>query len=261
MGPQRDARRTTRPSATGATNGRPAPTAHADGVAAELDGLHATCRRQAHVIDTLTEAVSALRSGASALKAENADLRAARDRGAAGARASRAADARNALEVRLPLDVRAPARARMLVAECLWGRVAGSLLERAQLVVSELVSNSVCHSGASAGAVVVVRVQRTGTLVRVEVQDPGHAGAIAPPSADLERGRGFGLNLVQALSERWGLERVAAGGTRVWAQLALSAPVPPEPSLAAGTRSSENATPIRGRAPVMRQAGTPGGAS
>jgi hypothetical protein len=43
---------------------------------------------------------------------------------------------------------------------------------------------------------------------------------IAPRSPDLEGGGGFGLNVVQALSERWGLERIAAGGTRVWAQLA-----------------------------------------
>ena len=33
-------------------------------------------------------------------------------------------------------------------------------------------------------------------------------------------GRGFGLNLVHTLSERWGVEHAVAGGTRVWAQLA-----------------------------------------
>jgi hypothetical protein len=35
--------------------------------------------------------------------------------------------------------------------------------------------------------------------------------------SDLERGGVFGLNVVQALSERWGLEPVGAGGTRVGA--------------------------------------------
>ena len=30
------------------------------------------------------------------------------------------------------------------------------------------------------------------------------------------------LNLVQTLSERWGTERAAAGGTRVWARLLLT---------------------------------------
>ena len=64
-------------------------------------------------------------------------------------------------------------------------------------------------------------------MVRLEVEDPGRGGVIAPRAPDL--GGGFGLNLVQELSERWGLERVAAGGTRVWAQLALaSAPASAE---------------------------------
>jgi hypothetical protein len=35
--------------------------------------------------------------------------------------------------------------------------------------------------------------------------------------SDLERGGVFGLNVVQALSERWALEPVGAGGTRVGA--------------------------------------------
>jgi hypothetical protein len=30
------------------------------------------------------------------------------------------------------------------------------------------------------------------------------------------------MNIVRALSERWGVERIAAGGTRVWAQIALT---------------------------------------
>ena len=120
----------------------------------------------------------------------------------------------------MPLDVRAPGAARIVVAECLRDRVAASVLDSARLVVSELVTNSVCHGGASAAGVVVVRVGLTETMVRVEVEDRGRGGVIAPRSPDLEGGGGFGLNVVQALSERWGLERVAAGGTRVWAQLA-----------------------------------------
>ena len=37
----------------------------------------------------------------------------------------------------------------------------------------------------------------------------------------------MGLNLVQKLSERWGLERSAASGTRVWAQLSCAAVIEP----------------------------------
>ena len=44
----------------------------------------------------------------------------------------------------------------------------------------------------------------------------GAAACSAPRSPDLERGGRFGLNVVQALSQRRGLERVAAGRTRGW---------------------------------------------
>jgi anti-sigma regulatory factor (Ser/Thr protein kinase) len=128
--------------------------------------------------------------------------------------------------VSLPLDARAPSAARIVVGR-LRGRVSALVLEDARLVVSELVTNSVRHSRASAGAVVAVRVELTETMVRLEVEDPGRGGLIAPRDPDL--GGGFGLNLVQGLSERWGLERVAAGGTRVWARLARApAPTPAE---------------------------------
>jgi anti-sigma regulatory factor (Ser/Thr protein kinase) len=179
----------------------------------ELERLRLACRRQARVIEQLSAAASNLRSGAAALKAQNAELRSANERmdrhGGDGAA--------RALEVSLPLDARAPGAARIVVER---GRVPASVLEDAQLVVSELVTNSVCHSGASAGAVVVVRVELTATTVRLEVQDPGRAGAIAPRTPDVNGG--FGLNLVERLSECWGLERAAAGGTRVWAQLACA---------------------------------------
>jgi serine/threonine-protein kinase RsbW len=107
-----------------------------------------------------------------------------------------------------------------VVAACVGERVPRAMLDDAQLLISELVTNSLCHSGASAGDDVVVRVALTRSTLRLEVEDPGRGGAIGPYAADVEQGGGFGLNLVQALSERWGVERVAVGGTRIWAQLA-----------------------------------------
>jgi anti-sigma regulatory factor (Ser/Thr protein kinase) len=220
----------------------------------ELDRLRATCRRQAHVIDALGHAVSTFRGGAVALKAENAELRAENDRVRRGA--ARASGRDDVRDVHVPLDVRAPGAARIVVTECLRDRVAASVLEGALLVVSELVTNSVCHGGASAAGVVVVRVGLTETMVRVEVEDRGRSGAVAPRSPDLEGGGGFGLGVVQALSERWGLERIAAGGTRVWAQLArapLSAPASAETSGVSGARSSRNGKPSNGRAAHRRR--------
>jgi anti-sigma regulatory factor (Ser/Thr protein kinase) len=188
----------------------------------------------------LGAAVSTLRGGAAALKAENAELRAAYDRvrspSDACPRPSGGVDGSEALEVSLPLDTRAPGAARIVV-DALRGRVPTPVLDSARLVVSELVTNSVLHCEAPAGAVVVVRVQLTGTMVRLEVGDPGCGGVIAPRAPDPERGGGLGLNIVQTLSERWGVERAVAGGTRVWAQLPhrpLTAPAFAEASGFAG---------------------------
>ena len=120
--------------------------------------------------------------------------------------------------VAIPLGVQAPGVARSVVAECLAEYVAPSLLETARLLVSELVTNSVLHSGVAEGEDIFVRVHVWRGMCRLEVEDSGHEGAIAP-RPHLAGGGGMGLNLVAKLSECWGVERAARGPTRVWAQL------------------------------------------
>jgi serine/threonine-protein kinase RsbW len=181
------------------TNGRAPSAGERANAHSELDRLRVTCRRQARTIDALGEAIAVLRNGAGALNAENAEL----------------------AEVRLTLDAKAPAAARAIVANRLRDRWPGLVLDRAQLLTSELVTNSVLHSHAPAGASMVFRLELSQDAIRLEVEDPGGRGAVAPRSPDLDGGGGFGLNLVQQLSERWGVERVTTGGTRVWAQIAL----------------------------------------
>jgi anti-sigma regulatory factor (Ser/Thr protein kinase) len=218
------------------------------------DALQAKCGHQAMVIDTLSEALSTFERGARALKAENSALRAENDRLSRRRLASRpdgGVDGDEPAEAAIPIGVQAPSVARRLVARWLAERVAPSVLETALLLVSELVSNSVRHSGVPEGEDLVVRAQLWAEGLRLEVEDPGRAGVIAPQPPDLLRGGGMGLHLVQKLSERWGLERVAAGGTRVWAQLAsapLIAPAPAEPSNVGGARSSPNGSRTMGAA-------------
>jgi anti-sigma regulatory factor (Ser/Thr protein kinase) len=188
----------------------------------KLERLQARCRHQAVVIDTLGEAVSAFRRGATALKAENAELRAElialrNGRSSSAGAAGRLADG-ELVEVVLALDEQAPGAARNFVVLCLERRVVAAVLESAQLVVSELVTNSLRHGGAAMDEV-VVSVELMPDWFRVGVQDPGSDGFIAARPADMGAGSGFGLNLVQMLSERWGVERLAEGGTQVWAQL------------------------------------------
>jgi anti-sigma regulatory factor (Ser/Thr protein kinase) len=205
---------------TASANGHPVPPPDGSGSRTKLESPQAKCRHQAVVIDALSEAVSGFRRGATALKAENAELRAEivrlgeRRRSPAGA-AGRLSDG-DLVELVIELDTRAPGVARDFVVLCLEQRVVASTLDSAQLLVSELVTNSFRHCG---GAEVMVSVELMSHWFRVGVQDSGSDAVIAARPADLVSGGGFGLNLVHTLSERWGVERLAEGGTQVWAQL------------------------------------------
>jgi anti-sigma regulatory factor (Ser/Thr protein kinase) len=162
-----------------------------------------------------------LRATASALKGENSRLRAElgglRWCRSAAVAAARIADG-ECVEVVLALDARAPGAARTIVVQILEGRVLASAVDSAQLVMSELVTNSLQHGGSPMDEV-VVSVELMPAWFRVGVRDSGSDAVIAVQPPNLEAGGGFGLNLVQMLSERWGVERLAAGGTQVWAQL------------------------------------------
>lgn len=111
----------------------------------------------------------------------------------------------------------APAAARALVGDVLAEPVSAVALDDAKLAMSELVSNSVRHSGAPVGQALLVRVGRVDGGFWLEVEDAGHDGFVAPRAPDGQADGGFGLYLVQNLSERWGVERATHGGTRVWA--------------------------------------------
>ncbi|MEO1062400.1 MAG: ATP-binding protein [Actinomycetota bacterium] len=83
----------------------------------------------------------------------------------------------------------------------------------AELVATELVSNAVRHGGPPIELRVEADVS-AGSL-RIAVSDGGGGEpAIGAPSATTPGGRG--LLLVDAMSDRWGVERLEAG-KRVWA--------------------------------------------
>jgi anti-sigma regulatory factor (Ser/Thr protein kinase) len=123
--------------------------------------------------------------------------------------------------VTLPSAPDAPVAARAAVSVWLAGHVSETMLADAQLLVGELVTNSVRHADAPADAVVTVRARVSFGVVRLEVEDDGRTGSIARRAPDLQDGGGFGLNVVEMLSARWGVNRDA--GTRVWAEIAHAA--------------------------------------
>ena len=83
------------------------------------------------------------------------------------------------------------------------------------LVVSELATNAVIHAHSD----FVVVVQRAAGGLGVAVADDG-ADDPAPREPSAERAGGRGMRIVQALTGRWGVERIPGDGKIVWATLA-----------------------------------------
>ena len=122
------------------------------------------------------------------------------------------------LEIRLPRQPRAPALARDRFGRWVDGEVAAGVRSDALLVLSELVTNSVQHADAPAGASLLVTAELTDRVLRLEVADAGHDRRFTRRRPDLQAGGGFGLQLVERLSLRWGVAE--ADGTLVWCELA-----------------------------------------
>ncbi|MEU3553018.1 ATP-binding protein [Streptomyces fragilis] len=132
--------------------------------------------------------------------------------------------------VQLPAHPSTPARARRLARGELAGwRITEDAYDTALLVISELVTNAVVHTG---GQRVVCEVRRVPGALRITVRDEGCAAEevqVRPPDPEREHGRG--LLLVDAMCRAWGAQRHDAG-MLVWAEVAhldLGWGAPPEP--------------------------------
>jgi anti-sigma regulatory factor (Ser/Thr protein kinase) len=138
----------------------------------------------------------------------------------------------------LPAGPDAAAEARRLVGR-LPGWVGEAALRDLRLLVSELVTNSVRHGRQPSGTPVSVQVEVTGDVARGEVVDlgPGFEPPAGGPRS--QAGSGWGLVLVDALSERWGVE--LNDRTRVWFELALGSGGGPSPPVGGGAQTRRHA--------------------
>jgi len=117
----------------------------------------------------------------------------------------------------IPLSLRAPTQARHDL-DGLSSALPSKVLEDLQLIVTELVANSVKHSGLQEGDPIALRVQAFPDRVHVEVADAaGGFSPVARPGLIREPG-GWGLYLVDRLADRWG----QVPGDGVWAEVDLS---------------------------------------
>jgi anti-sigma regulatory factor (Ser/Thr protein kinase) len=98
-----------------------------------------------------------------------------------------------------------------------------SVAENAELLVSELVTNSVRHAGLPVDASIEFSVRASHETLMIEVADAGQGFDHPSPARPLavagtEAASGWGLFLVDQIADRWGAAQVD-GETRVWFEL------------------------------------------
>jgi len=118
----------------------------------------------------------------------------------------------------LPADRSAPTSARTLLGLCLGALLEARVLTDAQLLISELVTNSLLHGGLGERDSIVVGVRLHLETLRLEVHNRGTHGTVAHRGGDADRSHGFGLEIIATLGERWGVQR--GEDTCVWVELA-----------------------------------------
>lgn len=118
-------------------------------------------------------------------------------------------DQRYLADVHAPHDARRHVRARLGQ----WGLT--GIADATELVSSELVTNAV---NASMGGEIALQLAHTRWSVIVKVWDDSPEPP-KPRDADLLAENGHGLELVEALTFRWGYYFADSGGKIVWAEI------------------------------------------
>ncbi len=114
----------------------------------------------------------------------------------------------------LDADTAAIRRARKTVSDQLWAWGLPGLVDDAELITSELVTNALEHGG----GVIELRLAAMPDRVRISVVDgnPQHLPAVATDRGLRVGGRG--LSLIEQLASDWGYD-VGPDGKEVWAEL------------------------------------------
>jgi serine/threonine-protein kinase RsbW len=116
----------------------------------------------------------------------------------------------------LAATAQAPGLARQATHEALAAWRVAHLEETAVLLVSELVTNAVRHAS-TGGSALVLRLETAGGWLRIEVHDADRRMP-QPRTPDVLDESGFGLVLLDALADKWGI-RESTIGKAVWAEL------------------------------------------
>lgn len=129
-------------------------------------------------------------------------------------------EVRPLIDMKLPAQPTAASEARQSLS-VLANDIPEETYEDIRILVTELVTNSVRHSGVSSDEAVTVGVWTDPSCLRVEVGDAGKGfDKVVKPFTSDQCG-GWGLQIVDRLSDRWGVQRPNGRGSTVWFEIDL----------------------------------------
>lgn len=130
-------------------------------------------------------------------------------------------EVRPLIDMKLPAQPSAASQARQSLS-VLAGQISEETYEDVRILVTELVTNSVRHSGVANNDDVRVGIWTDPNRLRVEVADSGKGfeKTVKPFSPD--QNGGWGLQIVDRLSDRWGVKRAAGAGSTVWFEIDIA---------------------------------------
>jgi len=122
------------------------------------------------------------------------------------------------MHVCLPSDFRAARAARQSM-RSLESYVPEEKVQDVNLLVSELVTNSVKHASLLQDQAIEIDAKPTERGIKIEVSNPGRAELTNKIEERAMAESGWGLLLVTKIASRWGMS--TNGATRVWFEIDL----------------------------------------
>jgi anti-sigma regulatory factor (Ser/Thr protein kinase) len=93
------------------------------------------------------------------------------------------------------------------------------LLDKAQLIASELVANGVRYDNTQAGGPIQFSARRYPSVLRIDVENPAADSRPEIQPRGQLRSSGYGLIIVDSLADRWGSD--VDDAVRIWCELEL----------------------------------------
>ena len=109
------------------------------------------------------------------------------------------------------MAVTAPSIAREEVTHVVSSECGASRVGDVGLVVSEIVTNAVRYGAGDESGRLRLDIRVEDDVVRVRVEQPGSAAGARIVEPSTSRGGGFGLRLVDALTDEWGVDHGPPG--------------------------------------------------